>query len=169
MKQMKLADKLALPTSSRSISETYLLQCGLGSSVGIATELRAGRSGVRVPVGGENFRTRPDRSWGPPSLLYNGYRVFPGGKEAGAWCWPPTPFYRRGQERVELYLYPPSRPLQDCNGKNLPLFASIQVVLFLSFLRLSQISKRCSTLHRLSQNCPLQHTYSLTIRRYQIS
>jgi len=25
------------------------------------------------------FRTRPDRPWGPPSLLYNGYRVFPWG------------------------------------------------------------------------------------------
>jgi hypothetical protein len=25
------------------------------------------------------FCTRPDRPWGPPSLLYNGYRVFPGG------------------------------------------------------------------------------------------
>jgi hypothetical protein len=36
--------------------------------------------------GGEIFRTRPDRPWGPPSLLYNGYRVFPGGKAAGAWC-----------------------------------------------------------------------------------
>jgi hypothetical protein len=28
---------------------------------------------------GEIFRC-PDRPWGPPSLLYNGYRVFPGGK-----------------------------------------------------------------------------------------
>jgi hypothetical protein len=28
---------------------------------------------------------RPNRPWGPPSLLYNGYRVFPGGKAAGAW------------------------------------------------------------------------------------
>ena len=27
--------------------------------------------------------------WGPPSLLYGGYRVFPGGKEAGPWCWHP--------------------------------------------------------------------------------
>ena len=35
-------------------------------------------------VGGEIFRTRPDRLWGPPSLLYDGYRVFPGGKAAGA-------------------------------------------------------------------------------------
>jgi hypothetical protein len=31
--------------------------------------------------GGEIFHTYPDRPWGPPSLLYNGYRVFPGGKE----------------------------------------------------------------------------------------
>ena len=31
--------------------------------------------------GGEIFRNFPDRLWGPHSLLYNGYRVFPGGKE----------------------------------------------------------------------------------------
>jgi len=31
-------------------------------------------------VRGEIFRTCPDRPWGPPSLLYNGYRVFPRGK-----------------------------------------------------------------------------------------
>ena len=45
-----------------------------------------GPSGDRIPMGGEIFRTRPDRPWGPPCLLYNGYRVFPGGKAAGAWC-----------------------------------------------------------------------------------
>jgi len=38
-------------------------------------------SGDRIPVWGEIFRTCPDRPWGPPSPLYNGYRVFPGGKE----------------------------------------------------------------------------------------
>ena len=43
--------------------------------------LRPGRSGDRIPVGGEILRTCPVRSWGPPSFLYNGYRVFPGGKE----------------------------------------------------------------------------------------
>ena len=31
--------------------------------------------------GGEIFFTCPDRPCGPPSFLYNGYRVFPGGKE----------------------------------------------------------------------------------------
>jgi len=29
---------------------------------------------------GTRFSARPDRPWGPPSLLYKGYRVFPGGK-----------------------------------------------------------------------------------------
>jgi hypothetical protein len=33
---------------------------------------------------GEIFRTYPDRLRGPPSLLYNGYRVFPGGKGDGS-------------------------------------------------------------------------------------
>ena len=35
------------------------------------------------PGGDEIFRTCADRPWGPPSLLYNGYRVVPGGKAAG--------------------------------------------------------------------------------------
>jgi len=33
------------------------------------------------PGGGEIFYTYLDRPWGPPSLLYNGYRVFPEGKK----------------------------------------------------------------------------------------
>jgi len=34
-----------------------------------------GRSGDRIPVGGEIFRTHPERPWGPTSLLYNVYRI----------------------------------------------------------------------------------------------
>jgi len=30
---------------------------------------------------GKIFRTFPDRPWGPPSLVYNGYQVFPEGKK----------------------------------------------------------------------------------------
>jgi hypothetical protein len=37
----------------------------------------------RIPVGDEIFRTCPDRPWGPPSLLYDEYRVFSGAKAAG--------------------------------------------------------------------------------------
>jgi hypothetical protein len=57
------------------------------SSVGIATGY--GLAGVQVPVGSRIFYSprRPDRLWGPPNLLSNGYS---GGKTAGAWSWPLT-------------------------------------------------------------------------------
>jgi hypothetical protein len=60
----------------------YLLQqkCGPGSSVGIATGYGLDGPGIEFRRG-KIFRTCPDRPWGPPSPLYNGYRVFPGGKE----------------------------------------------------------------------------------------
>jgi hypothetical protein len=83
-------------------SETNVMHClfslelrastcvkGPGSSVGIATDYGLDGPGIESRWG-ENFRTRPDQPWGPPSLLYNGYRVFPGGKAARVWCWPPT-------------------------------------------------------------------------------
>ena len=76
------------------------------SSVGIAT--RCGLDGPGIEPGGDEiFRTRPDRPWVPPRLLYNGYPVFPGSKAAGAWHWLPTPSSAEVKERVELYLYSP--------------------------------------------------------------
>ena len=60
------------------------------SVVGIATCYELDGPGSN-PCGGEIFSTRPNLPWGLPSLLYNGYRVIPGGKTAGAWFSPPTP------------------------------------------------------------------------------
>jgi len=54
------------------------------------------------PGGGEIFRTHADWPWGPPSLLYNGYRVFPGGKAAGYSVDHPPPSRTNVKERVEL-------------------------------------------------------------------
>jgi hypothetical protein len=57
---------------------------GPGSVVGIATGYGLDGPGIEFRGGGasgRDFRTCPDRPWGPPSLLYNGYRLFPGGKE----------------------------------------------------------------------------------------
>jgi len=76
---------------------------------------------ISNPGGGKIFRTGPDRPWGPLSLLYNGYRIFPGAKAAGAWRWPSTPFSAEVKDRLELYLYVPSRPLWSVLGWSLPL------------------------------------------------
>ena len=53
--------------------------------------------------------TCPDRHWGPPSLLYNGNRVFfPRVKQPGRGLDHPPPSNAEIKERVELYLYSPS-------------------------------------------------------------
>jgi hypothetical protein len=46
---------------------------------------------------------------------------FPGVKRPGPDADHKPPSKRRGHERVELYLYPPSVPVQACNGTALPL------------------------------------------------
>jgi hypothetical protein len=51
------------------------------SVVGIATGYGLDGPGIESRRGGEIFHTYTDRPWSPPSLLYNGYRFFPGGKE----------------------------------------------------------------------------------------
>jgi hypothetical protein len=53
------------------------------SSEVIAT--RYGLDGPGIPVGGRNFRTRPDRHWDSPNPIYSWYLVFTAGKVAGAW------------------------------------------------------------------------------------
>jgi 8-oxo-dGTP pyrophosphatase MutT (NUDIX family) len=52
---------------------------GPGSSVGIATDYGLHGPGIES-WSGARFFARPDRPGGPPSLLYNRYWVFPGGK-----------------------------------------------------------------------------------------
>jgi hypothetical protein len=70
----------------------------------------------------EIFRTPPDRPWGPPILLYNGYRVpFPGVKRPGRGVNHPPPSSAEVKERVEVYLYSPSGPSWPVLGWTLPL------------------------------------------------
>ena len=59
------------------IISVYYYTVGPNSTVGIVT-----RYGWTVL--GSIFCTRPDRPWGPPSLLHYGHRVFPGCTAAGA-------------------------------------------------------------------------------------
>ena len=70
------------PFEIRFLENGFPLTCvhirGLGSSVGIATGYGLDGPGSN-PGGAEIFRISPDWPWGPPSLRYNGYRIFPGG------------------------------------------------------------------------------------------
>jgi len=62
------------------------------------------------PGRGKIFCTRPDRPWGPPSLLYHGYWVILGGEGVKATGHPP-PSSAKVKERVELYVSSTSGPL----------------------------------------------------------
>ena len=85
-------------------------------------------------MGGEIFRTCPDRPWGPPNLLYNGHRVFPGGKERPGRDAHPSPLlvpWSRKGRAIYLYslcrpygLYKASMPVQGCT---LPLLYTMKL------------------------------------------
>jgi len=53
---------------------------GPGQRSRYSDSLRAGRFWDRIPVGGDIFRTHPDRAWGPQWAPL----LFPDGKAAGA-------------------------------------------------------------------------------------
>ena len=89
---------------------------GRGSSVGIATRYGLGGPGIEFRRG-EIFRTRPDRSFGPSSLHYSGYRVsFPGVKRPGRGVDHPPPLNAGVKERVEIYLCFPLWDFVACCG-----------------------------------------------------
>ena len=62
------------------ISQNVPLKYGPGSSVSIVTDYGLGGPEIESRWW-RDFLTCPDRPRGPPSLLYNGYRLFSGGKE----------------------------------------------------------------------------------------
>jgi len=82
---------------------------------GIAQSVKRLATGWTVrgsnPDKGEILRTRPDRPWGPSTLLYDGQRVsFPGVKQPRRGVEHPPPPIAEVTERVELYLYLPFVP-----------------------------------------------------------
>jgi len=86
-------------------SVSFLKMCRYGDS------LRAGRFGDRIPVGARFSAPVQTGHGGLFSLLYNGYRVFPGGKvRPGRGDDRPPPYSAEVKERVELSFYSPSGP-----------------------------------------------------------
>ena len=73
--------------------------------------LRVGRSRDRIPVGARFPAPVHTGPGGPPSLLYIGYRVFPGGKERQRrGVDHPPPSSADVKERIQLYVYSTSGP-----------------------------------------------------------
>jgi len=105
---------------------SYLYLCGPDSSVGKTTGY--GLHGLvrgSNPAGGEIFLTCPDRPWGPPSLLYNGYRVFPAGKERPGRNADPSPLLvpSSGKSRaIRLLPLWAVRPVQSLNACTVDLY-----------------------------------------------
>ena len=96
--------------------------CGPGNSVGIATGYGLDGPGIESRWGGEIFRTCPDRPWGPPSLLNNGYRVFPGAKSGRGVTLTPhpllVPWSRKSIAKplLSLCAVRPVQSLSACTG-----------------------------------------------------
>ena len=98
---------------------------GPGSVVGIATGYGLDGPGIESRLG-EIFRTCPDRPWGPPSLLYCGYRVFPGGKERPGRDAHPrlVPWSRKGRAipLLPLWAVRPVQSLSACTRVHFTFF-----------------------------------------------
>jgi hypothetical protein len=87
--------------------------------------LRAGRSGDRIPVTARFFAAVQTGPGDRPASYKWVPGIFPGGKAAGAWSWPPTPNSAEVKETVELYLYSPSGPSWPVLERTLPIYIYI--------------------------------------------
>ena len=117
----------------------------------------------------EIFRTRPDRPWGPPSLLYNGYRVsFEGVKRSGRGVNHPPQCSAEVKERTELYCHSgPSWPVIGCT---LPLtFDSMKCFMLLPslFNGVLPTTRRYSVIKRTFQTSRVH--YQVPLRELQFT
>jgi len=86
-------------------------------------------------VGGEIFRTCPKLSWGPTNLLYNGYRVFPGGKERPGRDADPSPLlvpWSRNSRAIPIFPLWAVRPVQSLGACTRVHFTFVYCILLSS-------------------------------------
>jgi hypothetical protein len=100
-------DSYLLHIVSLFLCKYMSLFCRPCNSVGIAIDY--GLDGDQIPVGAR-FSARPDRSWGPPSLPYNGYPFFSGGKLRTGRDPDPSPLLAPRSWRSRAITLPPSGP-----------------------------------------------------------
>jgi hypothetical protein len=116
---------------------------GRDSSVCIVTVYGLDGPGIE-PWWDEIFRTLPERPWGPPSLLYNGYRIFPGVKRRARDVDHPPPSSAEVKERVGLYPYPPLCAFVACSRVNFRHFSYIynKIIISNNYLGLSVVTNQ---------------------------
>ena len=85
---MNLSSKhyLTPRTLKKDFAATLFTFRGRDSSVDIATRYGLDGPGIESQWGTRFSASVQTGTGGPPSLLYNGYRVLPESKAAGAWC-----------------------------------------------------------------------------------
>jgi hypothetical protein len=93
------------------------------------------------PSGAEILRTCPDQPWGPTTLLYNG--SFLAVKWPGRGIDHPHPSSTEVKERVELYIYSPSRPSWPLLGWTSPFWVCTCIIFGFSILSISTLSWMC--------------------------
>ena len=106
-----------------------IISSGLDSSVGKATRYGLDGLGIESRWGGD-FLLPSRRHWGPPSLPYNGYRVFPGVKRPECGVDHPPPSCGEVEGRVELYICSSSRPSWPDLGRSLLYLYIWQLAVF---------------------------------------
>jgi hypothetical protein len=98
------------------------------------------------------FRTSPDRHWGPPSFLYNGYRLFPGGKVSQGVLLTTRPLLVLRSWKNRATPLPLLGHNRACNGVTLPFYILIFVFLD-SKLKIKKDSVPNGSKHSLTSIC----------------
>ena len=137
--------------------EAFVPSCGPGSSVGIATGYGLNGPGIESRWGGEIFRTCPDRPWGPPSLLYNGYRVFPGGKELPGRDADPSPPSSAVVKKEYSYTSTPPMGRTACTEPQC-LYKSTLYLYLLPYPEGGPTKSLCPSVHPHVRLCKRNHT-----------
>ena len=116
-----LRDLAVSGSSAARLSPSPYITSGRDIVVGIAIRYGLDTTGIESRRK-RDFSHPPDRPWGLPSLLYNGYRIIPGGKMSGEWGWPAASSSAEVKERIQL-TFSPLWAFVDCSRVEfLPLF-----------------------------------------------
>ena len=129
-----------------------IFSSGTGSSVGIVTDYGPDGPGIESRCGGAKFSARPDRTWGPPSLLYKGYGVFLGGKKRPERDTDHSPL--SSASVMEEWSYTSTHPLghnRACNGNTYFFynFSTAQKPLVGQGLLIGKVSRSHSFRHNI--------------------